>query len=929
MKVKRFFALSLLTGFCSAQAQVIPFDATVRTGKLANGFTYYIRHNEEPKNRVVFYLANKLGSVLETDDQRGLAHFIEHMNFNGTTHFPKNELVNYLQKSGVRFGADINAYTGFDETVYQLPLPSDNPEILKNGIEILHDWAHGATLDENEINKERGVILEEKRLGKGASDRMRSKFFPVILNNSRYASRLPIGTEEVLNNFKPETIRRFYNDWYRPDLQALIVVGDVNVDQMERTIKSKFADLKNPVKEKPRPDYTIPLTGANKFIALTDTEMPTTSAEILFKQPQLPLHTIKQYRESVARALFNQMLGERFSELQRQPNPPFLRASAGIGPFMANLDVLNLSITARPGNLQEGVKAAWREAERVKRFGFNGTELERAKKGYLTQFEAAFKEKDKTNSESYVKEYLQYFLYGTASPGISYEYELVKKDIANITINDINTLGQLFSITTNRDIIITAPEKEKANLPDEATFVGWMKAAATENIFPFKDEVNTQDILKAEPVAGKIVSRGSNSKLGITTWTLSNGIKVVLKPTVFKNDEILFSGFAPGGSSLYTYADYQSATAANMIPSFGAGNYNTTQLSKYLSGKQLAIQVSIGERTQNIYGQANNANLENALKLMYAYITEPRKDSAQFHGILERSKASLINRSNDPASVFRDTISAVLGNHNVRRTGPSLEKLNQVNLDRAYTIFQERFKNNGGFTIVFTGSIDTLAVKPLVEKYIASLPAKGKAEEAKDLNIDIPSGWIERKVYKGSEPKATVNLVFSGPFTYSFQNKLKLDALKETLEIRLLERLREDEGGVYSPSVRISTVKYPKQRYNLVVSFGCAPQNVDKLISSVLDEADKIKSSGPTQINLDKFKAEDQRTLETAIKTNGFWQNYILGQLQNQEDMDEINQYSQQLISINTNDVKETAMKYLNGNNFIKLILLPGKDQGN
>jgi len=926
MNIKFLFTLGLIAGAMGiAKAQNIPLDAAVRTGKLANGFTYYIRHNEEPKKRVVFNLVNKVGSILETDDQRGLAHFMEHMSFNGTAHFPKNELINYLQKAGVRFGADINAYTGYDETVYELPIPSENPEIVKNTIEIMHDWAHGATLDPEEINKERGVVLEEKRIGKGAGERMQYIYYPLVLNNSKYASRIPIGTDEVLNNFKPEAIKRFYKDWYRPDLQALIVVGDVDVDKMEQIIKAKFAGLKNPANEKPRVKYTVPLTGRNQFIAVTDPEMPVTTAEVMIKQHGLPLQTVAQYRESIVRELYNAMMAERYNELQRQADVPFLKSSANISGFLGGLDNYSISVTAKPGELEKGFKAAWRENERAKRFGFTTTELERAKTSYLNLFESALKEKNKTGSDSYVKEYVQYFLKGTASPGIDYEYNLVKNNIGGIAINELNALAKTENKATDRDILLMAPEKDKASLPTEATFIAWMKAVEAENMLPYKDETSKETLLIAEPVAGKIISEQKDTKSGVTTLMFSNGIKVLLKPTDFKNDEVSFSGFAPGGTSLYSDADYQSAAAANIIPSYGAGNYNTTALSKYLSGKQLSVQVGVGERAQNINGGAVNSNLEAALQLMYAYVTEPRKDSLMFQGMIARSKAGMANRLNDPNSVFQDTISAVLGNHNIRRTGPSVAKLDQINLDKAYAIYKERFANNGGFTFVFAGNIDTLTIKPMLAKYIGGLPSTHTVEEAKDLHINIPAGIIERIVYKGTEPKATVNLVFSGPFVYSFQNKLKMDALKETLQIRLIERLREDESGVYSPGARIGISKTPEGRYSLTITFGCAPQNVDKLIASTLDEINKTKTSGPLLVNLDKFKAESQRSIEMAIKTNGFWLGYLTGQLQNQEGLDQIDSYSSQLNIITPADIKDMAVKYLSGKNYIKLVLLPEK----
>jgi zinc protease len=924
MKKTSFFITGLLaTICCTVKAQIIPLDSMVKTGKLANGFTYYIRHNEEPKNRVVFHLANKVGSLMEDEDQRGLAHFIEHMGFNGTKNFPKNELVNYLQKSGVRFGADINAYTSFEETVYQLPLPSDSPEILKNGIEIMHDWAQGATLDPIEINKERGVVLEEKRSKKGVSERMQTAYWPAIVNNSRYAVRMPIGTDEVLNKCKPETIKRFYHDWYRPNLQALIVVGDINVDQMEKTIKEKFSDLKNPINERPRVKYTIPLKAQTHFIAITDPEMTVTTAQVMLKQPALPLHTVAEYRASIVRFLFNTIINQRVRELQRQADPPFLQGSAAINMFIGGLDDYSVTVAAKPGLLEKGFKAVWRETERAKRFGFTGTEMERAKTSFLNRMESLLKEKDKTASKNYTKEYVQYFLDGTASPGIVYEYNLVKNNLAGITVTEINALANTVSKSTDCNILLQAPEKDKAGLPNKQLFISWMKAVEAENMSAYEDQASSENLLKIVPVPGKIISEKKDDKLGITIIMLSNGIKVLLKVTDFKNNDIQFSGFAPGGTSLCSDADYQSANAADFIPSFGAGNYTATQLAKYLSAKQLSVQPFISERVQGIKGSTVNKDLETALQLVYAYITQPRKDSLLFQGILSRLKAGLANRNNDPNSIFSDTVNSVLSNHNIRKTGPSLEKIGQVNLDKAYTFYKERFANNRGFNFVFVGSIDTLTIRPLLEKYLGSLPVSDQIEQARDLQINIPAGIKERIVYKGTAPKATVNLVFSGLFDYSFANKLKMDALREVLQIRLIERLREDESGVYAVSASMSTSKFPDERFNLAISFGCAPQNAEKLIASALDEIDKIKKMGPSQTNVDKFRVENQRTIETNLKRNGFWLNYLIGQLQNNEDLNRINDYSTQLNLVTPVEIKEVANKYVTGKNYIKLVLLP------
>lgn len=908
----------------AAAEKNLPLDPAVRTGKLPNGFTYYIRHNEEPKKRVTFYLANKVGSVLEDDTQRGLAHFMEHMSFNGTKNFPKNELVNYLQKSGVRFGADLNAYTSFDETVYQLPLPSDNPDILKNGIQIMRDWAQDATLDVTEINKERGVVLEEKRLGKGAQERMQRQYLPTILNHSRYSLRLPIGTDEVLNNFKPETIRKFYHDWYRPDLQALIVVGDIDVNQMEKTIKAKFSDLKNPVGEKPRTKYTVPLLGQNQFLAVTDKEMTVTVAQVMMKQPAAKLHTAADYRDNIVRGLFNRMTGARYAEIMRQANPPYLQGGAEVSDFLGGLDNYGLYAVAKPGELENGFKAAWRETERIRRFGFTQTELDRAKQAYLSDMEASLKEKNKTNSDSYVNEYLQYFLKGTAAPGISYEYELVKNDLPGVTLAEVNAVSKSSIKNTNRDVLLLAPEKDKATLPSEVTVNGWIKAVEDEDLKPYNDEVSKQPLLANAPVAGKITAETKDAALGTTTLTLSNGVKVVLKPTDFKDNEILFSASAPGGTSLYSDADYQSAAnASGMIESFGVGNYNPTQLEKYLSGKQLSVSPFISERTQGVGGNSTPKDLETAFELIYGYLTEPRKDADLFQGIITRSKASLANRGNDPNAVFQDTLSAVLGNHNIRRTGPSIAKIEQINLDREYAIYKERFADASGMTFTFVGNIDIEKIKPLIEKYIASLPSKNLGEQAKDLGIHIPDGQITKNVYKGSEPKATVDMIWSGPFEYSAAEKIQLDALKECLEIRLIERLREDESGVYSPGAFANSSKFPTSRYSMFVYFGCDPKNVDKLVASTLDEINKLKTSGPTQVNIDKWRAESIRTRETSVRTNGFWLGYISGQINDKEDLHQLDNYTKELNSVTIESVKATAQKYLSGKNFIRMQLLP------
>jgi zinc protease len=922
MKFVLFLSLVILS--ISAFAQTLPLDPAIRTGKLANGFTYYIRKNTEPKNRVQLYLVNKVGSVLEDDNQRGLAHFMEHMSFNGTTHYPKNDLVHYLQQSGVRFGADLNAYTSFDETVYQLPIPSDSPALLRNGLQIMRDWAANATLDVKEINDERGVVLEEKRLGKGAQERMRTKFLPVILNNSRYSDRIPIGTDTVLNNFQKPVILKFYKDWYRPDLQALIVVGDINVDSMEVHIKKLFGNLKNPVNERPRVKYTVPLNSKNQFVAVTDKEFPYTVFEILIKHPKLPEGTRLDYYESVKRALFNQMLAGRIAELSQKPNPPFIQAGAEMGDFLGGIDAFTVFAAAKPGQLENSFISVWQLIQQLKQFGFTQTEFDRAKASYLSAMESALKEKDKRNSENLVQEYTRNFLVGEPAPGIEMEYDMTRSYLAIAKIQDINALCPVLITDSNRDMIIMAPQKDSASLPGESTVNSWFSTVANTKLIPYSDKVSSDPLISDKLTGGKITSENKIEKIGVTVLSLSNGLKVILKPTDFKNDEIRFKAFSPGGSSLYSDADFESASsAAGLVENMGLGHFTPTDLEKLLSGKIVGVGPYIEERTEGVEGSSSPKDLETALQLVYLYFTSPRKDSSLFNNIIEQSTSAIANRNTDPKSVYADTVAAVLGNYNIRRTGPSVEKLQQIDLDKSLKIYQERFANAGDFMFVFDGNFNVDSIKPLLEKYLGSLPSTGQKEQARNLNIHIPPGKIEAIAKKGKEPQATVRIVISGDYKYSPETNIQLTALSEILQFRLLDRLREKEGETYSPRVSVSFNKNPLNRYAYTISFGCAPENVDKLIAAAKDEINKIKTAGVTNTDITKFSTEETRQYELHLRDNGYWLSWLTDQNENGDDMLEVLQYPALIKQVTPASVKAAANLYLNENNFIKLLLIP------
>ncbi|WP_184546975.1 M16 family metallopeptidase [Mucilaginibacter sp. FT3.2] len=905
---------------------VLPVDKQVIIGKLPNGLTYYIRQNVEPKNKAELYLVNKVGSVLETDDQQGLAHFTEHMAFNGTRDFPKNQMVDYLQKSGVKFGADLNAYTSFNETVYQLPIPTDTAAIFNNGFKILANWAGYVSFDPTEIDKERGVVLEEERLrGKNAQERLQQQILPVLLNNSRYALRLPIGKEDILKNFKPETIKSFYHDWYRPDLQAVIAVGDFDPKQVEELIKQNFSGLQNPTGEKPRVKYTVPAAPGTSVKIATDKEFPYTLAEIVVKHPGTTVKTTTDYMQSVRVQLFNQMLNSRLGELLQKPNPPFLFGRSSYGGFLGEQNAFTSVAVAKPGELEGAVKAVVAETERARKFGFTLTELERAKQDALVQMGNAYKERDKTRSANFVREYQQNFLEGEAIPGIEYEYNFYVNNINKITVAQMNALAGSFIGDQNRVVIVEAPEKDKATLPTEATLLQWIGAAG-QGVTAYIDNVSSDPLLSKLPEGTKVVNTVADSLIGTTTLTLGNGLKVILKPTEFRNDQILINGYAFGGSSLASDDDFTSANmASSIIASSGIAQFNQGMLDKKMAGKNVNISPYISEFAQGITGSSSPADFETALQLIYLYFTQPRKDNDIWQSTIAQTKSVLANRGLDPPSVFQDTVSAVLSNYNFRGMITKPERLNAATLDKAYNFYKNRFADASNFTFTLVGNFDIETVKPYLEHYLGGLPSTNGKETFKDLKIQPPAGEITKIVNKGVAEKSSVQLVFSGDYDYNDANNIQMDALEEVLNIKLIERLREQESGVYSPGVRAGYHKTPGGRYTITVYFGCAPENVDKMIASTLDEIAKIKQNGAQPTDIQKFVAEEARSTREQMKENIFWAGYLASSSQNGENPDQILQHVGNLEQVTVQSTKDAANKYLSGKNFIKLILMPEK----
>jgi zinc protease len=914
------------TAVIAPKSDVLPIDQSVIIGKLPNGLTYYIRANAEPKSRAELYLVNKVGSVLENDDQQGLAHFTEHMAFNGTRDFPKNQMVDYLQKAGVKFGADLNAYTSFNETVYELPLPTDTVAVFEKGFTILANWAGYVSFDPAEIDKERGVVLEEERLrGKNAQERIQQQTLPVLLNNSRYALRLPIGKEDILKNFKPETIKAFYQDWYRPDLQAVIAVGDFDPKRVEALIKQNFSALKNPAAEKPRTKYTVPATPGTAVKIVTDPEYPYTLAQIIVKHPATVTKTTGDYMQQVKVQLFNQMLNARLNELLQKPNPPFLYGRTSYGNFIGDQDAYTSLVVAKPGELEKAVKAVVAESERARKFGFTLTELERAKQDALVGIGNAYRERDKTPSARFVREYQSHFLTGDAIPGIDFEYNFYISNIYKVSIADMNAMAGKFISDQNRVVVLQGPEKDKASLPDEKTLLNWI-ATGGQNVTAYVDNVSSDPLLAQIPEGSKVAKQDTDEAVGTTNITLGNGVKVILKPTEYRNDQILINGFAFGGTSLASDDEFTSANLASpIIAGSGIAQFNQGMLDKKMAGKNVNISPYISEFSQGISGNTSPADFETAMQLIYLYFTQPRKDQDIWDANMEQTRAVLSNRGLDPGSVYQDTVSAVLSNYNFRGMVTSIPRLNAATLDKAYNFYKKRFADASNFTFTFVGNFTVDAIKPYLEHYLGGLPSTNSKETFKDMKIQPAAGIISKTVNKGVGDKSTVQLVFSGDYDYNETNNIQVDALEEVLNIKLIERLREQESGVYAPGVRANYRKLPGGRYTFTISFGCAPENVDKLIAATMEEIGKIKQNGALPADIQKFVAEEARSTQQQLKQNVFWAGYLASTTQNGEKADRILSHVSNLEQITPQSTKDAANKYLSGKNLIKLILMPEK----
>ncbi|MGI0107021.1 M16 family metallopeptidase [Salinimicrobium sp. WS361] len=911
----------------SIKVEEIPMDPKVKIGVLDNGLTYYIRKNSEPQKRAQLYLVLKAGSIQENDDQKGLAHFTEHMAFNGTKSFPKNELIDYLQKAGIRFGADLNAYTSFEETVYQLPLPTDEPELFKSGFRILSEWAGNITFDNEEIDKERGVVIsEERQRGKNVSERISKQLLPVLLADSRYEDRLPIGEIEIIENFDYETLKNFYRDWYRPDLQAVIAVGDFDVKMVEELIRKNFSGLPKSNGKPKKEHYDIPSNEKPLVKIVTDPEFPYTVASVIYKHPATVTTNTEDFRNSVIKSAVSSMLSRRISEKIQSGSAAYLNAGASYGSYqggIANLDAFTLQVVAKePGLLKDAIEGIMDEVHSMEQYGFTQTEFDRVKESFMTSVIKSHAEKDKTSSKHYVNQLVEHFTKGEAVIDMDYSLDFYNTYLAGISLEEVNQMADSFVTERKQIILVQASEKDKELLPTEQDLLEWVNSK--REISAYEDDFVDGPLVNEALTGSKVLKSVEHAVNGTTEIELSNGVQVILKPTDFKNDQILFSSFSPGGYSLASEDElHSSKMAAGIISSSGIGEYTSTQLDKMLTGKTVSISSFISTYFEGIKGSSSPKDLKTALELIYLFYTKPRKDSIPFKRILENTRVSLEGKSANPMSVFQDTINAVMQGNGPWATELSLQNIDKVSLEEAYDFYTERFADASDFTFTFVGNFEKDSIIPLLETYLGSLPATNSKEDFRDVGIEPIPGNITRVVHRGLEEKAVVVLTYHDQYEYEQMNNTELNMIKSSLETKLLKRLREKESGVYSPSVGLSKVKIPSSYYLFSISFSCAPERVDELIEATKDEIALLRREGPTQDELDKFIAQEQRQKETQLRSNSYWLNYIQNVYQGEIEMDYIQNYNSYLEALTLSRLKKASKKYLSTENSARLVLLP------
>ena len=917
-----FIAAMAVTSFAQMAIPPCPVDTNVRVGKLDNGLTYFIRHNEKPAQRANFYIAQKVGSVLEEENQRGLAHFLEHMAFNGLEHFPKKAMLDYMERNGVKFGTNVNAWTSFEQTVYMLNnVPTTNPGLVDTCLLVLHDWSSFISLEDDEIENERGVILEEMRQGLDAQSRIYNKILPEIYPNSPYGVPMPIiGTEEVVANFDHQFLRDYYHKWYRPDLQGIIIIGDVDVNQIENRLKEMFADI--PAPENPAERVYFPVADNDETIVsiATDVEETTYSISVLYKHDYVPFafrgniqYWIKGYIDDLIASMFN----NRLEELTQKANPPFVYGAGYYTTFLISSTKdawTTTAIAMDKDGIEKALNALVAENKRMQQFGFTASELERAKADLMKNIENQYNERDKQETGRLFYPILSHFLTNEPLMGIENDYTLLSQIMPTISVDMINQYAAESLITKNNIVImLTAPEKEGEVLPTNAELLAMFENANKQEVAAYAETVSNEPLIAKMPAKGAIVNKQHDDVFDATVLTLNNGAKVIYKPTTFKDDEVLMSAYSFGGYSVMNQKDPRTLQLINDLATLGGvGNFSAIDLPKVLAGKKASVNPYISNVMEGMNGNCSARDLETMMQLTYLYFTSPRSDNEAFQSYITRTKAVVANAESDPMTAFRDSLVYALYGDNPLVTRMKVEDYDKVNYKKAMKLYADRFKDANNFVFTFVGNIDPETFEPLVEQYIGSLKSKKNKETWTDKCAVMTEKSVNCHYTKAMEnPKVTCYMVYNGDMQNTGKNQMTIQALRDIMNIVYTEKIREDEGGTYGVGVQSNLNLRPKETFMFLIGFETNKDMYEKLMGIAKAELQSVADNGPRPEDLKKVKEFLIKKHSEDMENNRYWMNCI--QTNERDGYNPMQDYTDIINGITSDDIANMAKAVLNG----------------
>ncbi len=929
--------LMLTVIYVSTLAQVddpmspMPNDESVRSGVLSNGMTYYIKSNQEPKERASFYIIQNVGALLEEDNQNGLAHFLEHMAFNGTEHFPDKGIIDFLERHGVAFGENINAYTSQNQTVYNLSdVPVNKPGILDSCLLVLNDWSNYLLLTEEEIDAERGVIKEEWRTRRTAQFRMYSASMKYLYPNSKYAERDVIGDLDVLENFEYDALRDFYHKWYRTDLQAIAMVGDFDAEEMEKKVVELFSKIPAVENAPERPFYEIPDHADPVYGLVTDAEADQTIIQYMIRHRKSDdgPETFMDHRERYIHQLFNSMMGQRIQELLQKGDPPFVFGVINYGDFERGYEALSAFAAPKPNQEDVGFAALMTELERVKRYGFTQGELDRAKAEILAQWEKYYKERDKISNEEHINAYIDNYLDGDAYPSTEFAYQAVQAILPSITLADFTQRLSTWITDQNQVLVVQGPEGEGVEHLSEAAAMAILEQVATAEIEPYQDEELAESLVTSEPAPAAIVNEKKLEVLDAVEWTLENGARVIFRQAAYEKDQVQIRAYSKGGSSLYGDEDVPSTDMlSTLIQTYGVGDFDAMGLQKMLTGKNISLQLSLRNLSEGLNGTASPQDMEAMMQLVYLYFNEPRFDKEAHDAILARYMAFVENMNNNPQKVMGDSLNLIVTNYHPRTRVLDQEFLQDVSYERIEAVYRDRFADASDFFFVIVGNMEAEEVKLLAQKYIGSIGDLDRSETWVDHKVYEPEGVVEKIIPVALEtPKANVNIVIHQEMSYDPYNQMVMRVIEGILDLRYLESIREEEGGTYGVGIRTSLSKWPVEKATMQITFDCDPARAADLKEKVFAELEKLASEGPSEGDLSKTTENILKGREESKEHNSYYLSTLFSYYLYGINFDDPANYEDIVNGLTTSDVKKVMEAFYKDPNIIDVVFVPQEE---